>query len=59
MQNLVNFNMSSGKYENLLFDKLLKKVCNVWAKKIQKICVVKNNLWFQKLHKKFGEFSNK
>ena len=33
---------------------LLSKVCNVWAKIIQTHCVVKNDLWFQKWHKKFG-----
>ena len=40
------------KSENLHFDGLLLwKVCNVWAKKIQRSCVVKNDLWFQKWHK--------
>ena len=34
-----------------------KYVYNVWAKKIQRTCVVKNDLWFQKWHKEFGEFS--
>ena len=35
MMNLVNFNGSSGKSENLHFDVLrLSKVC-VWAKKVQ------------------------
>ena len=34
MRNLVNFNASSGKCENLHFDGLLlQKVCNVLAKK--------------------------
>ena len=33
---------------------LLSKVYNVWAKIIQTHCVVKNDLWFQKWHKKFG-----
>ena len=34
MRNLVNFNASSGKSENLHFDEiLLSKVCNVCAKK--------------------------
>ena len=60
MRNLVNFNLSSGKSEIVHFDGLLlKKACNVWAKKIQRSCVVKNNLWFQKWHKEFGEFSYK
>ena len=59
-RNLVNFNASSGKSENLHFDGLLlSKVCNVWAKKIQKSCVVKNDLWFQKWHKSFSEFWHK
>ena len=49
MRNWVNFNPSSGKSENLHFDGLLLyKVCNVRAKKIDRSCVVKNNLWFQK-----------
>ena len=49
MKNLVNFNASSGKSENLHFDGLLLlKVCNFGAKKIQRSCVVKNDLWFQK-----------
>ena len=45
--NLVNFNLTSGKSENLHFDELLLwKVCNVWAKKIKKSWVVKNDLCF-------------
>ena len=60
IRNLVNFNASSGKSENLHSDELLfLKVCNVWAKKIQRNCAVKNDLWFQKWHKEFGEFSHK
>ena len=56
MRNLVNFNASSGKSENLNFDGLLLlKVFNVWAGKTQRNCVVKNDLWSQKWHKKFGE----
>ena len=47
MGNLVNFNLSSGKCEKLQFDGL----CNVWAKNIQRGCIVKNDLWFQKWHK--------
>ena len=31
---------------------------NDWAKKIQSSCAVKNDLWFQKWHKEFGEFSH-
>ena len=47
MRNLINFNSSSGKSENLQFDGIfLAKVCNVWAKIIQTSCVVKNDLWF-------------
>ena len=60
MRNLINFNSSSEKSENLHFDGIfLSKVRNVSAKIIQTICAVKNGLWFQKLHKKFGEFSHK
>ena len=45
---LVNFNSSSGKSENVHPDEIfLWKVCNVWAKKIQTSCVVKNDC-FQK-----------
>ena len=52
MNNLVNFNSSSGKSENVHFDRIfLSKVCNIWAKRIQANCVVKNDLWFQKCHK--------
>ena len=29
------------------------------AKNIQRGCVVKNDLWFQKYHKSFGGFSHK
>ena len=37
MKNLVNFNASSGKSENLHFDVLLlPKVYYVWAKKVQR-----------------------
>ena len=57
INNLVNLNSSSGKSENVHFDKIfLSKVCNVWAKKIEASYVVKNDLWFQKWHKKFAEF---
>ena len=59
MGNLVNFNVSNEKSENLHFDRLLLlNVCNVWAKKIQS-CVVKNDLWFQKWHKEFCDLSHK
>ena len=45
MRNLMNFNLSSGKSENLHFDGIfLSKVCNVSAKIIQTSCVVKNDL---------------
>ena len=37
MTNLVNFNASSGKFQNLLFDvQLLSIACKVSAKKVQK-----------------------
>ena len=43
--NLVNFNSSNGKSENVRYDGIfLSKVCNVWAKKRQTSCVVKNEL---------------
>ena len=55
---ICTLNSSNGKSENVHFDAIfLSKVCNVWAKKIQTSCVVKNNLWFQKWHEEFGEFS--
>ena len=45
MRNLVNFNASSGKSENLHFNRLLfRKVCNAWAKQIQRSCFVKMTL---------------
>ena len=45
LRNMVNFNAGSGKSENLHFNGLLfYKVYNVWAKKIQKSCVLKNDL---------------
>ena len=48
MINLVNFNPSCGKSENLHFDRLiLNKVGYVCAKEIQRKYVVKNDLWFQ------------
>ena len=56
MNNLVNFNSSSGKSENL-YGIFLSKGCNAWAKKIETSCVVKNDIWLQKWHKEFGEFS--
>ena len=38
IRNLVNFNTSSGKSENMLFDRLLlQKVCNVSAKKYREV----------------------
>ena len=49
MRNLVNFNVSSGKSENLHFDGLFyKKYVMFELKKIQRSCFVKNDLWFQK-----------
>ena len=59
MINFMNFNSSSEKSENLHFDGMfLSIVCNVWDKIIQTNWV-KNELWFQKWHKKFGEFLHK
>ena len=50
-------NWLSRKSENVNFDGLLlSKVCNVLAKKTERSCVVKNDLWFQKRDKEFGEF---
>ena len=43
IRNLVNFNVSSDKSENR-------------HSNMQRGCVVKNNIWFQKWHKSFGEF---
>ena len=38
MTNLVNFNVSSGKFENLHVDVLLLSIVyKVWAKKVQKM----------------------
>ena len=57
---LVNFNESSDKSENLRFDVLLFWIAfKVSAKKVQKSCVMKNDLLFQKWHKESGELSNK
>ena len=44
--------------ENLHFNRLILQKVYVWAKKIQRSCVVKNDLWFQKWHKQFGDFSH-
>ena len=56
MKNLVNFNRRNGKSEYLYFDGLLLlKVCNVWAKKLQRSCVTKNGSLFQKWHNEFGQ----
>ena len=58
MRNLTNFNSSGEKSENLLFDGIfLSKVSNAWPKIIQTSCVAENDLWFQKWHREFGEFS--
>ena len=41
MRNLVNFNASSGKSENLHFDVLLLSIaCKVLAKKVQKMSLM-------------------
>ena len=45
MRNLVNFNLSSGKSENLHF---CRKYVMFELKSYQRRCVVKNDLWFQK-----------
>ena len=67
MSNLVNFNASSGKSENLQFNVLLLwKVYYVWAKNVQrgmchnieewcKICR-RTDLCFEKWQEEFGEF---
>ena len=48
MRNLVNFNASSGKSENLRFAALhLSKVCNVLAKTYRGV-VLSKMTWFQK-----------
>ena len=48
-ENLMNFNSTSEKFENLHFGGIfLSKVCNVWAKITQTSCSVKKGLWFQK-----------
>ena len=50
MRNLVNFNPRSRKSKNLHFDGLLLlKLCSVWAKKIQRSCVVKNDIMISNL----------
>ena len=60
MKNLVSLSASSRKSENLHFDGLLLfKAFNVWAKKLQRSCVVKNYSWFQKWHKEFCELLQK
>ena len=51
MRNLVNFNATSGKSENVHFDVLLlSKVYFVWARKVQRRCVItlKNDAKFEK-----------
>ena len=51
------FDEKSEKSKNLHFDGIfLSQVCNVWAKIIQTICVLKKDLWFKERHKKFGAF---
>ena len=48
IRNLVNFNASSGKSENMLFDRLLlQKVCNVWAKKYREVVSWKTTFGFK------------
>ena len=63
-KNLVNFNVSSGKSENLQFDALLLlKVYYVLAKKSAgELCVIIRNIWrrtdlcFEKWHEESGIF---
>ena len=69
MRNLVNFNLSSGKSNNLHFDVLLLSIAyNVSAKKIQKSrrmisydienrskLLTKTEFLFKKLHQEFGQ----
>ena len=70
MRKLVNFNVSSGKSENVSFDVLLLSIAyNVSAKKVQKSylswhwrviqTLKKPWLFLWKWHKEFGEFSHK
>ena len=60
MRNLVNFNASSRKSEIFtLIGYFDRKYVMFEAKNIQRACVVKNDLWFQKYHKSFGGFSHK
>ena len=48
MRNLMNFNLSSEKSENLHFDGIfLSKECNVWAKIIHTSCAVKTTYDFE------------
>ena len=48
MGNLINFNSSNEKSENLHFDgTFLSKVCNVWAEIIKTSCVVKMTYGFK------------
>ena len=65
--NLLNFNVSSGKSENLHFDVLLLSIAyKVSAKKVQKSylslhwrvvqTLKKNSLFVEKWHEKFDEF---
>ena len=52
MNNLVNFNSNSGKSENshgmFLMGCFFQKYVMFELKKIETICVLKNDLWFQK-----------
>ena len=59
MRNLMNFNSSSEKSENLHFDGIfLSKVCDVWAKIIWRVVSWKMTYGF-KNDKEFGEFLHK
>ena len=60
IKNLMYFNSGSKKSENLHFDEIfLPRLCNAWAKIMLSSSVVRNDLWFQKWRKEFGEFSHK
>ena len=59
-KNLVNTNVSSGCLKICtLIGYFCRKQVIFELKKIQRDCVVKNDLWFQKRHQSFGKFSHK
>ena len=60
MRNLVNFHSTTQKFKNFTsIGSFCPKYTRFELKKIQRSCVVKNDLWFQKQYKEFGEFSHK